>query len=76
MQNGSCECTKSGLDMHSVPPTMTTMQDAMGGLPPDRLVRQLSRSHRIRVASTHGILHRLVTKLPVPEMQNSERRWQ
>ena len=27
MQNGSCECSKSELDMHSVPPTMTTMQD-------------------------------------------------
>ena len=28
MQNGSCECSKSELDMHSVPPTMTTMQDS------------------------------------------------
>ena len=28
MQNGSCECTKLELDMHSVPPTMTTMQDS------------------------------------------------
>ena len=28
MQNVSCECSKSELDMHSVPPTMTTMQDS------------------------------------------------
>ena len=28
MQNGSCQCSKSELDMHSVPPTMTTMQDS------------------------------------------------
>ena len=28
MQNGSCECSKSELDRHSVPPTMTTMQDS------------------------------------------------
>ena len=28
MQNRSCECSKSGLDMHSIPPTMTTIQDS------------------------------------------------
>lgn len=28
MQNGSCECSKSELDIHSIPSTMTTMQDS------------------------------------------------
>ena len=28
MQNRSCECSKSELDMHSIPPTMTTIQDS------------------------------------------------
>ena len=26
MQQGSCDCTKTELDMESIPPTMTTMQ--------------------------------------------------
>ena len=28
MQNGSCECSKSEMEMHSVPLTITTMQDS------------------------------------------------
>ena len=28
MQSGSCECSKSELDMQTVPPTLTTMQDS------------------------------------------------
>ena len=26
IQQGSCDCTKTELDMESIPPTMTTMQ--------------------------------------------------
>ena len=75
MQNGSCEWSKSELNVLSVPPTMTAMQESqwVEHFPIASLTKQCS--DRIHYSTSNGTLDRFITIVFVCQIQNHQSRW-
>ena len=74
MQNGSCECSKSELNVLSVPPTMTAMQESqwVEHFP----IASLTNNAPIEfIFTSNGTLDRFITIVYVCQIQNHQDRW-